>query len=165
MSDYKIIRKGDKISFRNIKPYHKKLIRENPLLKNKIKDDDQFILILFRIADMERSHKMKNKLYYNPYTEDITEYNDVLDFSRLIEWNCAICTKNILSEISKFNIENFVCKKCKGAHNTTNERMDPRIVESSFLFHRQCRDILLKEQRRFLKYIKHFELGYKKGKK
>lgn len=165
MSEPQFIRRGDKIFFKNVKPYQKRVIRENPLLKDKIKDDDQFILVLFKIADMERSHKMKNKLYYNPYTEEITEYSDVLGFSRLIEWKCAICTKDIQSEISNFSIENFVCKKCKGAHNTTNKRMDPRIVESSFMFHRHCRNILIKEQKRFLKYVKHFESGYKKGKK
>ena len=38
-------------------------------------------------------------------------------------------------------------------------------VQSSFEFHKKCRKILLKEQKRFLKYIKHFESGYQKGKK
>jgi len=164
MSNPQIKRNGNRIYFKNVKPYQKRVIRENPLLKNRIADDDQFILILFKIADMERSHKMKSKLYYNPYSERITDYNEILDFSRLIEWNCAICNAEIQSEISNFKIENFVCKKCKGAHNTNNKRMDPRIVESSFLFHKNCRDILLKEQKRFLKYVKHFESGYKKGK-
>lgn len=146
-------------------PWYQRVLFDNPLIKEELKVDDQFVQVLFKIADMERSHKRKHKMYYNPYTEEITDYSEVLEQSLLIDWNCAICRTSIQSEVANFKIANFICNKCKKSHNKTNKRIDPRIVDSSSEFHKFCRDQLIREQKRFLKYVKHFETGYQKGKK
>lgn len=153
------------IILENIDPWYQKVLFENPLIKEDLKTDDQFVQVLFKIAEMERAHKVKDKLYYNPYIEEITYYDDIIEHSKLIDWNCAICNVDIKSEIGNFKMDNFICSKCKNAHNSTNKRIDPRIVESSFEFHKYCRKQLIKDQKRFLKYVKHFETGYKRGRK
>jgi hypothetical protein len=153
------------ILLEDIDPWYQRVLFENPLIKEDLKTDDQFVQVLFKIAEMERAHKVKHKLYYNPYVEEITEYSDIISESSLIDWNCAICNNSIKSEVSNFKIGNFTCKKCKNAHNSTNKRIDSRIVDSSFEFHKYCRNQLIKEQKRFLKYIKHFETGYTRGHK
>jgi hypothetical protein len=147
----------------NIDPWYQKVLFENPLIKEYLKTDDQFVQILFKMAEMERAHKVKNKVYYNPYLEEITAFEDIEIHSNLIDWNCAICNTEIQSNIANFKIDNFTCNKCKNAHNSTNKRIDPRIVDSSFEFHKFCRNQLIKDQKKFLKYIKHFEMGYTRG--
>ena len=119
--------------------------------------------ILFKIADMEQSHKYKHKVYYNPYDDSISTYEKVIEQSQIIDWNCAICNDEIQSQEGEFSMSNFVCNKCKDAHNSDNNRIDPRIVDSSHEFHKYCRKRLMKEQRKFLQYIKYFETGYKRG--
>lgn len=153
------------ILLEHLKPWHAAVLFNNPLVKEDLKTDDQFVQVLFRIAEMEKSHKRKHKVYFNPYTNDVTSYKEVIEESQQLDWNCAICNDEIQSTIAEFNIKNFICKKCKDAHNTTNKRIDPRIVDSSSEFHKYCRKRLIKEQKRFLKYVKHFETGYRKGKK
>jgi hypothetical protein len=147
----------------NIDPWYQRVLFENPLIKEYLKTDDQFVQILFKMAEMERAHKVRNKVYYNPYIGEITEFDDIEIQSNLINWNCAICNTEIESQIANFKISNFICKKCKNSHNSTNKRIDPRIVDSSFEFHKFCRKQLIKDQKKFLKYIKHFEMGYKRG--
>jgi hypothetical protein len=58
MANYKIVRKGGPykrkygILLSNLKPYQAKILFDNPLISESAKDD-QFVLILFRLADME----------------------------------------------------------------------------------------------------------------
>jgi len=150
------------IMLKNLKPYQQRILLENELLKEDFKTDDAFVGILFKIADMEQSHTYKHKLYYNPYTETVTTYEEVLEQSQWHEWSCAICNHDIQAKMAEFDIGNFVCVHCKDAHNSDNGRIDPRIVDSSFEFHKFCRDLLIKEQKRFLQFIKYFEKGHKR---
>lgn len=147
----------------SIEPHQKKILLENELIKDDLISDDQFVSILFKIAEMEQSQKNTRKLFLNPYNNKITTYEKVIEQSKIIDWSCAICKKSISSEIANFSIDNFTCKKCKNVHNSTNKSIDPRIVDSSFEFHSVCRKKLIKEQKKFLKYIKYFEKGYKRG--
>lgn len=169
MSIYKIIRKQGPfkhrhgISIENLKRYHKSILYDHDLIADDLKKDDQFVSVLFKIADMEHSLKYKDKFFLNPYNNKITLYEDVIEQSQQLEWSCAICQVNMPAKMSDFSINNFVCKNCKDSHNSNNTRIDPRIVDSSFEFHQLCRKKLLKEQRKFLKYIKYFETGYKRG--
>jgi hypothetical protein len=148
-----------------LKPYHIRLLNENPLVKDDLKTNDQFVKILFKMADMEQSHKHRHKFYYNQYTDTITTYEDIIEHSKWIDWSCAICNVEMLSMMADFSVCNFVCTKCEKAHNSNNGRIDPRIVDSSFEFHKYCRKLLIKEQKKFLLYIKYFETGYKRGRR
>lgn len=169
MSIPKIIRKAGPykrkygILLEHLKPYQQRILFDNPLIKEDLKTDDQFVQILFKIADMEQSHKNKRKVYYNPYTETITTYEKILEQSQWVDWSCAICNSDMVSQMAHFKMDNFVCSKCTDAHNSDNGRIDPRIVDSSFEFHKYCRKRLIKEQKKFLQYVKYFEMGYKRG--
>ena len=145
--------------------YYKNILLDNSLSAENFKTDDQFVNEIFKIAEMERSGKAKNKFYYNPTENSIQQYRDILESSKEIEWNCAICDKDILSEMSLFNMENFLCNKCQESHNKKNKTIDQRIIDSSFKFHTFCRKILIKQQKEFLKYIKHFETSYMRGRR
>lgn len=169
MSIYKIVRQqgphknrhGIKLS--TVKPYLHKILFDYGLIDEYLKTDDQFVSVLFKIAEMELSCKRKNKLYHNPYNDEITTYDEVIEQSNLIKWNCAICNIEIESKIAEFDINNFVCNDCRDSHNSDNSKIDPRIVDSSFEFHKMCRKKLIKEQKKFLQYVKYFETGYTRG--
>ena len=68
----KIVRKGGPykrkfgIVLKHLKPYHQRILIDNPLIEED-SDDDQFLQILFRLADIDKSKKTDRKFYYNPY--------------------------------------------------------------------------------------------------
>ena len=167
MANYKIVRKGGPykrkygILLSNLKPYQTKILFDNPLISESAKDD-QFVLILFRLADMEISKKTNRKIYYNPYKDIASDYKQIETDSTYTDWKCSICTTPIKSIISEFNIDNFLCDDCKETHGSHNvvKHVDSRIVESSFKFRKHCRTLLLKQQRSFMNYINKFKKGY-----
>jgi hypothetical protein len=144
----------------NLKPYQQKILFDNPLIKDSA-DDDQFMLILFRLADMDISKKTDRKIYYNPYKDIVTDYKQIETDSKYIDWNCAICKADIKSVISEFNIDNFICKDCHDAYGSHNKikTVDSRIVDCSIKFRKHCKNILFKEQRTFMRYIAKFKKG------
>lgn len=162
----KIIRKSGPYKTRfgilleNLKPYQKNILLDNPLLKDSAKSD-QFVLILFKLANIEINKKNTRKLFFNPYKNTISNYKQIEKDSKLIDWHCAICNDNIKSEISEFYLENFLCNKCKKTHSTKSKFIDARILENSIKFRKHCKKILLKEQRKFINYIKKFKKEFK----
>lgn len=152
------------IILKNIHPYYKSVLEDNPLAREDFKSDDKFVEILFYLKEKERVHKSKRKFFPNPYTNEITTYSKIETESNLLNWKCSICNKHIKSEIANFTVENFLCKKCKKYYINQNI-IDKRIIENSFEFHKHCRTLLLKEQEFFLRYIRNFEIEYRKNNK
>ena len=107
-----IIRKKGKyknkygIYLENLPGYCQQVLIDNPLSRSSFENDDQFTQVIFKMTEMSISHKNKYKFYYNPYSETISQYNEILDLSRLVEWECSICKKEIQAEISSFSINN-----------------------------------------------------------
>jgi len=146
------------IRLKNLKPSHQKILLKNPLIRD-YAQNDQYIQVLFRIADMESQHKNQHKVYYNHHTETVTQYEDVVEAAETIDWLCAICKTPIKANMYDFHIPNFVCDKCGKVHNKKNKRIDTRILESSLQFRQHGKETLIKEQQRYLSYIKRFEEG------
>jgi len=163
----KIIRKSGPfkrkygILLENLKPYQKKLLFDNPLISESA-EDDQFVLILFKLADIDISKKTDRKIYYNPYKDIVSDYKQIETDSKYIDWHCSICKSNILSRISEFDIDNFLCNECHDSHGSHNKvtSVDSRIVDGSIKFRKHCRKMLLKQQRSFMSYINKFKKGY-----
>jgi len=51
-------------------------------------------------------------------------------------------------------VENFVCNKCSESHNSSNKRIDKRIINSSVNFIKHCKSLLKGEQREFMTYVR-----------
>jgi len=135
-----------------LKPHQKNILLENPLLKDSAKSD-QFLLVLFKVYEMERKFKPKKKVYKNPFTEEITDYYTVQLKSKYIDWNCAICNSKIQSEIGLFNMDNLSCSDCYEVQRTA-PLVDERILYSSLKFRKFCQKLLRKQQRNFISYIR-----------
>ena len=142
----------------NLKPYQRDLLKKNLLLRD-FAGDDQFILILFKLEEMSIVAKRNDKLYYNPYKDIITSFEEIQRDSQIVDWKCAICGDDIKSIIAEFDIKNLVCDQCGEAHNTKNKIIDSRIVKSSIEFRKYCKSYLLEDQKSYLSYAKKFEKG------
>jgi len=56
-------------------------------------------------------------------------------------------------------VENFVCSKCSESHNSSNKRVDQRIIDSSINFTQHCKSLLKGEQREFMTYVRRSSKG------
>jgi hypothetical protein len=149
------------IRFKELKPYQIRFLEENALIKPHAATDDRYVQVLFKILEYETHHKDHLKLYYNNYTDRITSYEELLEDSKRINWKCSVCRCDIKSEMGNFEIGNFLCGTCIQSHGNPTDVVDDRILDSSIRFREYCRDILLEQQKQYLKYIKVFEKGVK----
>lgn len=69
-------------------------------------------------------------LIYNPLLNEVQERWIYEKTSSMIDWKCAICGCDILSDKNKNDVENFVCESCKEIHNNDNSNVDVRILLS-----------------------------------
>jgi hypothetical protein len=149
------------IRFKELKPYQAKFLEDNTLIRPHASTDDRYVQILFRILEYEIHYKDHLKLYYNPYTEQISSYDEILEDAKMLNWKCSVCRCDIKSEMSNFEIDNFLCDTCKQSHGKPSDIIDDRILESSIQFRKYCQDILIGQQKSYIKYIKKFESGSK----
>jgi hypothetical protein len=149
------------IRLKELKPYQIKFLEDNPLISKHAKHDDRYVQVLFKILEYETHHKDHLKLYYNPYTSKISNYDEILEDAKMLNWQCSICSCSIKSEMGNFEIGNFLCDTCNKSHGKANEIIDDRILESSVQFRKYCQDILIGQQKGYMKYIKQFEKGVK----
>lgn len=141
------------IRFTNLEPHHQRILLDNPLIQDRSKSD-QFVLILFRMADLDKSNKQNRKIYYNPYKDSVDKYRDILKHSRQIEWKCAITGKKIMSELGNFEPNNFLADECKEEFGNKSKIIDQRIIESSLNFRKHCKKLLMQQQKLYLKNVK-----------
>lgn len=152
------------IRFKELKPYQVRFLEDNPLIREHASHDDRYVQALFKILEYETHHKDHLKLYYNVYTDRVSSYEEILEDSKRINWKCSICRCEIKSEMGDFNVGNFLCGTCNKSHGISTDIIDDRILESSVQFRKYCQDILVGQQKSYLKYIKKFEAGVKKSK-
>ena len=153
------------IRYKEIKTYQIKFLEDNQLMRPHASTDDQYVQVVFRILEYENHYKDHLKLYYNVYTDRVSGYEEILEDARQLDWQCSICSCNIKSEMSNFDIKNFLCNTCEKSHGNPKEIIDDRILESSIQFRKYCQDILVGQQKNYMKYIKKFEKGSKKLKR
>lgn len=84
-------------------------------------------------------------LIYHPLFDKVVT-RDEYDRSReLMEWECAICGKKIFINRRKYDVENFVCEKCKETHNNKNTSIDIRILNSRTKLYKYLEERLYQE--------------------
>jgi hypothetical protein len=145
-------RKHD-ILLENLPEGKQRILIENDFMKW-LDADTQAVEIIFRIEDMNDFERCYDKLLWNPYKETFTTLQELERDSNILPWSCAICNTDIMTRIDSKKIENFVCKKCSESHNSKNNAVDERIIESSIKFTKHCKKLLKKEQREFISYVR-----------
>lgn len=141
------------ILLENLPPLKQKLLLENNYMKW-LNSDTQAFEVIFKVEDMNEHEKNPNRILWNPFRETFTNIKDLEKDSDLIDWNCGICKVEIKSRMDSKKVENFVCKKCTEAHNSRNNRVDQRIIDSSINFTKHCKSLLKGEQREFMTYVR-----------
>ena len=141
------------ILLENLPPLKQKLLLENNHMKWLDSDVDAFEII-FKVEDMNEHEKNPNRILWNPFRETFTNIKELEKDSDLVDWNCGICKIEIKSRMDSKKVENFVCSKCSEAHNSRNNRVDQRIIDSSINFTKHCKSLLKGEQREFMTYVR-----------
>lgn len=146
------------ILLENLPPLKQKLLLENNYMKWLDSDVDAFEII-FKVEDMNEHEKNPNRILWNPFRETFTNIKELEKDSDLVDWNCGICKIEIKSRMDSKKVENFVCNKCSESHNSSNKRVDQRIIDSSINFTKRCKTLLKGEQREFMTYIRRSSKG------
>ena len=115
--------------------------------------------IIFKVEEMNEHEKKPNRILWNPFRETFTNIKELEKDSDLVDWNCGICKVEIKSRMDSKKVENFVCSKCSEAHNSRNNRVDQRIIDSSVRFLKHCKSLLKGEQREFMTYVRRSSKG------
>ena len=136
-----------------LKPRHRKILLDNPILK-KNSTDDRFLNCIFSLEDskMRVSHNIRP--YMNRKDRSVSTYMRSKEINRFLDWSCAYCKVEIKSEINNYEPENFVCEKCYNYYIKNSKFVNERIIESSIRFTDLYKRELKKEQLKFLKYIR-----------
>ena len=82
------------------------------------------------IHDINNIESPYLNLIYSPLFDIVCTRDEYERIRDMMEWTCAICGCNILINKRKYDVENFVCEKCKEVHNNKNQTIDMRILNS-----------------------------------
>ena len=140
------------IKFATLSRSQKRLLAENPLLRERCQDD-QFTHILFEQDSYRmRGYNVDNKLFYDWSTGEILEKQTLLENYSTIDWVCALSGMPIRAKMNDFSLENFVHPKFHDALKAP--MVDSRILKSSIEFRKKCKELLLNQQQEFLRLFK-----------
>lgn len=140
------------IRFTTLSKSQKRLLIENPLLKERCKSD-AFALILFEQNSYSVSRlSSTNKLFYDWSTGEIIQKEDLIENYNTIDWICALSGNPIKAKMSDFSLENFVHPDYHDALKAP--MVDSRILKSSVEFRKKCKELLLNQQQEFLNLVK-----------
>tara|TARA_R100001594_G_scaffold91727_1_gene125985 strand:- start:100 stop:591 length:492 start_codon:yes stop_codon:yes gene_type:complete len=141
------------ILLENLPPSKQQLILDNDFFRF-LNEDTQALEVMFRIEDLNEHEKSLKKLYWNPFRTTFSTLKEIGEDMGFVDWECAICKVDIKAKMSYKKVENLVCKKCKKVHNSKNQVIDQRIIDSSVKFLKACKKLVKGEQREFLTYVK-----------
>lgn len=117
--------------------------------------DERFALMLFRILDIQMTLKKHNRTYFNPFTEELTNFHGIVESARSMPWKCAVCEKEIESRMDSFKPENFVCEDHSPFYKKGKKTLVlSSVLNSSIVFRTKVQKILLDEQKKFIRYSK-----------
>ena len=107
---------------------------------------------LIKKLELERYKKDINNiesrylnLIYNPLFDKVCTREEYERTREMMEWTCAICGSRILLNKRKYNVENFVCDKCKEVHNDKNVVVDRRILDSRTKLYKHLENVLYQQ--------------------
>lgn len=139
-----------------LKPRYQRILMKNNVIK-KNSDDDKFLGCLFRIEDSRIKVSYNRRPFINLETREVSTYTTVKDSYKILDWECAFCKKTIKSRIDKFEADNFCCNKCYTYYIKDNNKVSQLVIDSMVKFSDHYKQILLKTQKQFIKYIKKNE--------
>lgn len=84
-------------------------------------------------------------LIYHPLFDKVCTRDEYDRTREMMRWECAICGSEILINRRKYDVENFVCDKCKEVHNNKNTSVDIRILNSRTKLYKYLEDRLYQE--------------------
>ena len=99
--------------------------------------------VFFKYFDNIESQYLN--LIYDPNFDRVMERWEYEKFSGLVEWRCAICGEQIFVDKSKYDVENFVCPRCREKHNSKSPVVDRRIMDSRTRLFKYIEDRLYQE--------------------
>ena len=105
-------------------------------------------------TDLERIENQTLDLIYDPLLDCVCTRAEWLSRKGLIPWKCAICGCDIMTDTSRDDVENFVCERCKVAHNNSNQMIDKRIVISRTNMYKHIEDCCYDELEDMIGYKK-----------
>ena len=134
------------ISFKDMRRYQKRILIENPIIKDS-SSDDNFIYSIFKIFQ-KSTHTSPIKIYWDSNTRDFVKIEKLEENYNTIDWICALSGKPIRAKIDNFDLENFVHPEYHDA--LLAPMVDSRILKSSVEFRKHVKKLLLNKQREFL---------------
>ena len=81
-------------------------------------------------------------LIQDPVTGKIMDRKSYEKGSSMMEWRCAICGDDIMSDRGRTDAENFVCERCSERYNNSSPLIDRRIMDSRTKFFKCIEDRL-----------------------
>ena len=134
------------ISFQDLTRYQKRLLIENPIIKDRSLDDN-FLYSIFKIFQ-KSTHTSPIKIYWDNTTDDFVNIEKLKENYSTIDWACALSGKPIKAKIDNFDLENFVHPEYHDA--LLAPMVDSRILKSSIEFRKHIKKLLLNQQKEFL---------------
>jgi hypothetical protein len=137
------------VRYDSISKQQRRLLLEHPIIKERAQDD-QFLQIIFELCRHRHVDRF-DKLYYDWSTDEFVKKAELKESYDTINWECALSDRPIRSNINDFSVENFVHPEY---HDTLGGNIDFRIMESSVLFQKHVKKLLMDQQKEFLKNAK-----------
>lgn len=91
---------------------------------------DDLELQKFKKTIIQRIENQELELIFDPLFKCVCDRVTYESNRNLIEWECAICGKKILTDKRRNDSENFVCEQCKELYNNESLVIDRRILDS-----------------------------------
>ena len=132
---------------------YQRILKENPIIR-KYSEDDRFVKAIFEIEDRRIYLSYKTRPFINPETKEIGTYLSIKEEYKIFDWHCAYCKTPIKSRIDNYKASNFTCPKCFKYYLKNSEIIDQRVIESSLAFTENCKQMMIDNQKTFIKYIK-----------
>ena len=137
------------VRYDSISKQQRRLLLEHPIIKERAQDD-QFLHIIFEVCRHRHVDRF-DKLYFDWSTSEFVKMEELKESYDTIDWKCALSDKDIRSNINDFSAENFVHTEY---HDTLGGSIDSRIWESSVLFQKHVKKLLMNQQKEFLKIVR-----------
>lgn len=119
------------------------------------KDDMIFFEQLIRIELQQLKLKntvLRDKFYFDWINDEPVKMSKLIKAYDTIDWHCAISKLPIKAKFNNFDLENFVHPEYLDALNSP--MVDGRILKSSVEFRKHCKNLLLNEQKEFIRIVK-----------